>query len=102
MGTIVQLFKNNVNLSVFVNNDLTGNGGNFGFIEIHSGYFKDEPEFWDNIGWYLSCGKKEFKKECKKSLEDKGYNWKETYKDMKELLNRAVELKILVRDRIED
>ena len=31
----------------------------------------------------------------KKPLEKRGYNWKETYKDMKELLNRAVELKIL-------
>jgi len=98
MGTIVQLFKNNVNLSVFVNNDLTGDGRNFGHIEVNSGYVKDEIEFWDSIGWYLSCGKKEFKKECKKSLESKGYNWKETYSDMKELLKRAVKLKILNKE----
>lgn len=96
--TFIELYKDDVEFNLSVKDGLTaqdGNLKNFGYIQITDGSIDTKPIFWDGITFFLSCGKKEFKKECKKELKEKGYNWKEIYTTIKELLNRAVELKIL-------
>jgi hypothetical protein len=97
--THIQLFKDDVELNMTVNEDLTaieGNLKNWGFIEITDGHLETESLFWDNIDFFLSCGKKEFKEECKEELIKAGYNWREIYKTIKQLLKRAKKLKIIV------
>ena len=99
ISTYIQLYKDDVELNLGVNEDLTAKEGvlkNWGFIQITDGSLDTKPIFWDGIDFFLSCGKKEFKRECKQQLKDAGYNWKEVYKTIKELLNRAKELKIIV------
>lgn len=96
--TNVQFYLDDIELNISVKNDLSAQDGglkNFGFIQITDGGLDTESIFWDNLSFFLDCSKKEFKKECKKELKKAGYNWKEIYATVKELLNRAVELKIL-------
>lgn len=97
----VHLHLNDVELSVAVTDSLKkqeGNLKNFGYIQITDGSNEDKPIFWDGINFFLECGKKEFKEECKKQLKKKNYNWKETYKEIKTLLKKAVELELLTNE----
>ena len=99
--TYVEFYLEPVRLSVYVNNDLTaktGSGKNLADIVVSSGFLDEEDCFWDNITFFLSADKKKFKKQCKEELEDKGFDWKDTYKKVKILLEKAVELKILSED----
>ncbi len=96
----VQLYLNDIELSISVKEDLSGYKDfeplyQFGHFQITDGTIEDKPLFWDGISFFIACGKKEFKKECKKELKEKGYNWKETYRDIKSLLKRAKKLKLL-------
>ena len=103
MGTIttyVQLYLNDIELNIAVKENLSGYEEHeslyrFGHFEIKDGKIGDKPLFWDNLTFFLECDKKEFKEECKKELKEKGYNWKETYTDIKILLKRAKKLKLL-------
>ena len=96
ISTYIQLFKDDVELNLGVNEDLTPREGDWGYIQITDGSIHTKPIFWDGIPLFLNCGKKEFKRECKKELKERGYKWKEVYKTIKELLNRAKELKIII------
>lgn len=99
ISTYIQLFKDDVELNLKVNKDLTAEEGilkNCGFIQITDGYLDTKPLSWDNIDFFLGCGKKRFKRVCKQELKERGYDWKEIYKTIKTLLNRAKELKIIV------
>ena len=96
----VQMIYNNVELNISVDDDLTGYSINrplfrYGYLQISDGTIKDEPIYWDNLNFFIDCRKKEFKEECKTELKEKGYNWKEVYKDIKTLLERAENLKLL-------
>lgn len=69
--TTVELNLDNVTLSLSVRENLKkekGNLKNFGCVKIHDGSLGSEEVFWDNIDYFISCRKKEFKKECKKRL----------------------------------
>jgi hypothetical protein len=98
--TYVQLYLNDIELSIAVKENLSGYKENealyqFGHIQITDGSIEDKPLFWDNVCFFTECGKKEFKEECKTELKEKGYDWKETYRDIKILLKRAKKLKLL-------
>jgi hypothetical protein len=98
INTTIQLQLNDITLNISVTDKLNkqeGNLENFGFIEITNGSKEDRPLFWDNINFFLRCNKKDFKKECKEELKEKGYNWKESYKEINTLLKRATKLKII-------
>jgi hypothetical protein len=100
INTYVQLYLNDIELSIAVKKDLSGYKDNeplyqFGHFQITDGRLEDRPLFWDNLSFFLECGKKEFKEECKTELKEKEYNWKETYTDIKTLLKRAKKLKLL-------
>jgi hypothetical protein len=100
ISTYVQLYLNDIELNIAVKKDLSGyNEGHrlyqWGYIQITDGSIEDKPLFWDNLTFFLECGKKEIKEECKTELKEKGYNWKETYRDIKILLKQAKKLKLL-------
>jgi hypothetical protein len=98
--TNVQFYLNDIELNISVKKDLSGYKENeplyqFGYIQITDGKIGDRPLFWDNVCFFTECGKKEFKEECKTELKEKGYDWKETYRDIKTLLKQAKKLKLL-------
>jgi hypothetical protein len=98
--TYVQLYLNDIELNISVKRDLDGYKDNeplyqSGYFQITDGKIEDKPLFWDNLTFFLECGKKEFKEECKTELKEKGYKWKETYKEIKTLLKQAKKLKLL-------
>ena len=96
--TYVQFYLEYVELNIAVKNDLSkqdSNLKNFGYIQITNGSLEDKPLFWDNLNFFISGGKKEFKKECKPELKEKGYNWRKTYKQIKILLKQAEELNLI-------
>jgi hypothetical protein len=100
IGTFVRLYLNDIELTINVKEDLCRYEEDealhqFGYFEITDGRTEDKPLFWDNLTFFLECGKKEFKKECKEELKEKGYNWKEAYRDIKILLKRAKKLNII-------
>lgn len=99
ISTYIQLFKDDVELNLGVNEDLTAKDGvlkNWGYIQITDGSLDTKPLFWDNTDFFLNCGKKEFKEDCKEELKERGYDWREIYKTIKTLLKRAKKLKIIV------
>ena len=100
INTYVRFYLNDIELNICVKEDLSGYKENeplyrFGYFQITDGRIEDRPLFWDKVSYFIECGKKEFKKECKKELKEKEYNWKETYRDIKILLKRAKKLKLL-------
>lgn len=95
IGHIVELYVGDVTLNVWVDRKLNADGHNFGGIEI-GGWADDKKNcYWDNLDFFLTCTKKEFNKECKEELKQKGFPVRETRKDIKKLLKRAIKLKIL-------
>lgn len=98
INTCIQLYLNEVELNISVKKDLSCQDGvlkNFGYIKVSTGQIGKEDCFWDNLDFFINCGKKEFKEECKKELQEKGFNHKEIYKTIKQLLKRAKKLNIL-------
>lgn len=96
--TYVQFYLEDVELNISVKNDLSRQEDklkNFGFIQITDGHIDTEPLFWDNLDFFISAGKKEFKEECKSDLKEKGYKWRKTYKQIKALLKRAEKLNLI-------
>lgn len=68
---------------------------NWGYIEVTDGGLESDSCFYDNLDFFMNCTKKGFQEECKEELKDKGYDWRETYKEIKKLIKEAVRLKIL-------
>jgi hypothetical protein len=103
--TYIQFYSGDVELNISVKDDLTKHLENeslhhFGYFQITNGDLDDKPIFWDNISWTSKVcnnkrGRKEFKKELKEQLKEKGYNWKEIYKQVKTVLDRAQKLNLL-------
>lgn len=95
IGHVVELYVGDVTLNVWVDRKLKADGGNFGGIEI-GGWADDKKNcYWDNLDFFLTCTKKEFNKECKKELKEKGFPVRRTRKSIGRLLRRAIKLKIL-------
>lgn len=71
----VTLRENDVALTVYVNDDFSADGKNFGYIEISDGYINKKTVFWDNLEYFFKIGKKKNKsikkelKEAKKQIE---------------------------------
>jgi len=100
INTNIQFYLEDIELNISVKGNLTKHLENepihnYGFIQITNGGLDDKPLFWDNVSFFISAGKKEFKEECKKELQEKGYDWKEVYKQIKTLLKRAKKLDLL-------
>ena len=99
--TYIQFYLDEVELNISVKDDLSGHKENdplrnFGHFQVSTGHKDNEDCFWDNISFFISAGKKEFKEECKKELQQKGFkDWKETYKKVKTLLKRAKKLNLI-------
>lgn len=98
--TYIQFYLDEVELNVSVNEDLSGYKENeplhsFGYIQVSTGHINNEDCFWDNVLFFISAGKKEFKEECKKELKEKGLDWKDIYKKIKILLKRAEKLNLI-------
>ena len=100
--TYIQFYLDEVELNISVKKDLTGHKENeplhnFGYIRI-SGY---NYCFWDNVDFFISAGKKEFKEECKEELKQKGFeDWKTIYKKIKSLLKRAKKLSLITDKKL--
>lgn len=91
--TYIQLFLNNVELNISVDKNLKRNKEYiFGYFQITD---NNETIYWDNIEFFIEAKKERFKKECGKELKEKGYDWKQTYKEIKTLLKRAKKLKLI-------
>lgn len=93
--TCVQLHLDEVELNISVKEDLScqdGDLANYGYIQVSTGSIGEKECFWDNLEFFLNCGEKEFKEECKKELQQKGFDHKEIYKKIKRLLKRAKKL----------
>jgi hypothetical protein len=100
INTYIQFLLDEVELNIAVKEDLTGYKEgeplhNFGYFEIKNGNIGETPIFWDGLEWTFEVGKKEFKKEFSKELQEKGLDWKETYKKVKTLLKRVKKLDLL-------
>ncbi len=97
----VQLYLNDVELNISVSGKLKrqkGNLENFGFIEVSFGT-KDSTVFLgDNLNYFIDCDKESFKIECGHLLKDKDYNVRETFKDVKRLIQKAIKLNLLTID----
>ena len=98
ISTDIKFYLNNIELVISVTDKLTRQEGalkNFGYIRVSTGTIDEEECFWDNIDFFISAGKKEFKEECKGDLKKCNFPVKETYKTIKKLLKRAKKLKLL-------
>ena len=99
--TYIQFYLDEVGLNISVKDDLSGHKKdealhNFGYIQVSSGHIDNKDCFWDNVFFFVSAGKKEFKEECKKELQEKGFkDWKDIYKKVKTLLKRAKKLNLI-------
>lgn len=97
--TYIQFYLDEVELNISVKEDLGRQEErlkNFGYIQVSTGHIDKEDCFWDNLSYFLNCRKKEFKRECKKELQQKGFqDWKGIYKKIKILLKRAKKLKLI-------
>ena len=101
INTYIQFYLDEIELNISIKDDLTGYSENeplynFGYIQVSTGHINDEDCFWDNLDFFISAGKKEFKEECKKELQQKGFeDWKGIYNKIKILLKRAKKLNLI-------
>ena len=98
ISTYVQLFLNDVELSIAVTENLKGEDGNlknFGWFEISDGTIDGETCSWDNLEFFYDLSFKDFKKECGDDLKRCGFGAKKVYKDINKLLKRAFKLNLL-------
>lgn len=91
--TWICLCQDNVEISISVKENLKkedGNLINFGLVTIG-----DDEVIWDNLNFFISADYKEFKKECKKDLIEKGFKPKPIFRTIKKLIKRAYKLDLL-------
>ena len=93
----VTLRENNVALTVFVNDDFSADGKNFGYIEIHDGSLDSKAVFWDNLGYFFKIGKKK-KKSIKQDLKVAEQFYPGVVGDIKKLIKKAFEIEILSKE----
>lgn len=96
METEVTLRENNVALTVFVNNDFTATGINFGYIEVHDGCLETKSVFWDNIGYFFDLDKDK-SKDLKKELKENEQYYTGVVKDIKKVIKKAIKVEILIK-----
>lgn len=98
IDTYVQLFLNDVELSISVTEDLKKEDGilkNYGWFAISDGTRDGETCSWDNLKFFFDLSFKDFKEECGDDLKRCGFGAKKTYKDINKLLKRAFKLNLL-------
>ena len=101
IGTYVQLFLNDAELSIAVQKDLKGETEvlkNFGWFKLSDGTINGETCSWDNLEFFYDISFKKFKEECGEDLKRCGFDAKKTYKDINKLLKRAFKLNLLSND----
>ena len=101
ISTYVQLFLNDVELSIAVTENLKGETDrlkNFGWFEISDGTLDGETCSWDNLCYFYDLSFKDFKEECGDDLKRCGFGAKKTYKSINKLLKRAFKLELLSND----
>jgi hypothetical protein len=93
-GNIIQFYKNEVTLEIFLSDDdeLTSKGLEYASFMIDTGMKDCKPKYWDNLRFFLERDKKTIKKECKPDVVELGLKWKEVYADIKYLLKKAKRL----------
>lgn len=96
MHTEVTLRENDTVLTVYVNDDFTADGHNFGYVEIHDGYVDKKSVFWDNLSYFFKIGKKK-KKSIKKELKKAEQFYPGVVGDIKKLIKKAFEVEILTK-----
>lgn len=100
ISTYVQLFLNNVELNIAVQEDLKVENDrlkNFGWFEISDGTISGETCSWDNLCFFYDLSLKDFKRECGEDLKCCGFGAKKTWKDINKLLKRAFKLELLTK-----
>lgn len=96
MDVEVTIRENNVALTVYVKDDLSVDGSNFGYIEIHDGSLDTRPVFWDNLHYFFEiCSKK--KKSIKDELKGNNEFYSGVVRDIKKVFKKAFELGIIVK-----
>lgn len=90
----VTLRENDVALTVYVNDDFSADGKNFGYIEIHDGSIHTKEVFWDSLPYFFKIGKKK-KKSIKKELKEAEQFYPGVVRDIKKLIKKAFEVEIL-------
>jgi hypothetical protein len=101
INTYAEFWTGNVKLNISTTKKLKGVKGNmqnWGYFEITDGSIGGKDCWWDNLEYFINCGKKEFKQECKKELKEAGFDWREVYKDVKRVVKRAIDLGLLVEE----
>ena len=99
--TSVQLRIDDVVLHVDTTNTLTQRTDvlkNNGYIEIDTGQIGEVALSWDNLDYFIHCDYKEFKRECEGDLRKKNLNTKNTFKTIKRLIKKAINLQLLSDD----
>lgn len=94
MHTEVTLRENDTALTVYVNDDFTADGKNFGYIEIHDGSLDSKSIFWDNLPYFFKICKKK-KKSIKQDLKVAEQFYPGVVSDIKKLIKKAFEVEIL-------
>ena len=97
IGHIVELYTDDVTLSIYVTPDLKYNEkvSNFGNIQVGGWIDEKKNCNWDGINFFMTCTKKEFMQECKQELKDKDFAPKEIRKAITRLIKRAIKIGIL-------
>lgn len=96
MHTEVTLRENDTALTVYVNDDFTADGYNFGYIEIHDGSIYTKAVFWDNLSYFFKIDK-EKKKSIKQDLKVAEQFYPGVVSDIKKLIKKAFEVEILTK-----
>jgi hypothetical protein len=94
-GQLIQFYKNEVTLEVYLNDDLKSQNdtsGIFSSFIIDTGMIDCKPKYWDNIDFFLKRNKHVIKKECKADVVELGLKWKDVYADVKYLIKKAKRL----------
>ena len=101
INTYAEFWAGNVKLNVSTTKKLKGVKGrmqNWGYFEITDGSLTTKPIFYDRLSFFMDCGRKEFKKECKEEIENIGLDWDEIFRDVKRVIKRAIKLGLLFEE----
>ena len=91
----VELYLDDVALTVWTNKKFQGEDRNFGFISVGGSVDPDKTCNWDSLDFFMDVTNKAFRDECGKELEEKGFEVHETRRAIRRLINRAKKQNLL-------
>lgn len=94
-GQEVKLYKNNVELSIYVNEDLSKCKTGMGHIIVSTGRTADKEAFWDNLSYFQDLSLPTFEKECWPDFINLDLDRVEVFTDIKYLIGKAKGMKLL-------